>query len=203
MNYVNENCSLPKRGRKASTDVDALLAAIKGTEISRTEFSDESIPEKDFKIDWMPEENNCLLFKPYSSGEIRKDDITWIDCLDCNGNPVKVPVIFYSTGGDGSWPIAFALYLSDTGKLRVYVPKKGNCYNSATNMLFGNDYDEDREFLKSEGIDEDTENVEIDTAAVIEDTAARLLACYSNKTATSSNNTDSNSNKKEDNSLDF
>lgn len=42
-------------------------------------------------------------------------------------------------GGDWEQPVHFAIYLSDKGKLRVYIPTKGNTFNPWTKMAIGDE----------------------------------------------------------------
>lgn len=52
-------------------------------------------------------------------------------------------------GGDWEIPIYFIIYLDQDGKtLRAYIPKDGNVWNHDTKRAFGNDDDDDTDFLR-------------------------------------------------------
>ena len=64
--------------------------------------------------------------------------------------PVYIPVLGMTASGNWETPVYMFLYLDDALQFQVYVPEKGNTYNWNTNTAFGNDEDEDNEFLRSQ-----------------------------------------------------
>lgn len=177
--HVNTSHPLPKKGRKASTDKIALIEALTKKYPAPIEMQTivENINfERDSRIDFDFE--NVLLgwndstFEPINSSSF--------ETITVDGK--EIPFIKGSAGGDWEFPLAFIIYLSDKGELRMYVPRKGNVFNRDTKEVFGNDEDADEEFLKKEGIRYDdyinhTDEVEYDEAALLEDIAARLIPC--------------------------
>jgi len=86
--------------------------------------------EKDLKkvdFDWENYE--------YSPGETYcdEDDIGGFHTLE-NG----LTYLGVTAGGDWEWPLFFIIYW-DGKKLRGYIPKKGNVWNSITKTAYGND----------------------------------------------------------------
>jgi len=66
-------------------------------------------------------------------------------------------VYFVNSGGDWEFPICFIIYLGHEGKLRAYIPNKGNVYNHKEKCAYGsenksNNYD-DEELLKEYNYD--------------------------------------------------
>lgn len=56
-----------------------------------------------------------------------------------------------TAGGDWEYPIFFIIYW-DGSKLRGYIPKEGNTWNTKTKSALGNDEEEDAKFLAKRGI---------------------------------------------------
>ena len=177
--HVNTSHPLPKKGRKASTDKAALIEEIKRfSKPIEMQAIVESIDfERDSKIDFDFE--NVLLgwnhaaYGPFCSSSV-------IETLLVDGK--DIPFIKGCAGGDWENPVAFIIYLSNKGELRMYVPRKGNVFNRDTREAFGNDDDADEAFLKKEGIRykdfcDHMDEVEFDEAALLEDIAARLIPC--------------------------
>jgi len=67
-----------------------------------------------------------------------------------------VAVLWVCAGGDWEFPVAFCLYIDDSGEFRAYVPKEGNCYNFKTKKAFGNDdtCEDVEEELERSGVEE-------------------------------------------------
>lgn len=59
----------------------------------------------------------------------------------------NIPGVGCMTGGDWEWPVFFVIYLGTDGELYSYIPREGNCYNFETKAAFGNNDEEDEEFL--------------------------------------------------------
>jgi len=59
--------------------------------------------------------------------------------------PNGVAVCWVGAGGDWEDPLALCIYIGESGELRVYIPKDGNCYNFKTKAAFGNWYPEDED----------------------------------------------------------
>ena len=180
--HVNTSHPLPKKGRKASTDKAALFAELAKlsapteapvemqTIVENIDFDRDSRIDFDFEnvlLGW-----NDSTFDPISFSSI--------ETITVDGK--EIPIIKGCAGGDWEFPVAFIIYLSDKGKLRMYVPRKGNVFNRDTKEAFGNDDDADEEFLSKEGIRhsdfcDHSDEVEFDEAAMLEDIAARLIPC--------------------------
>lgn len=69
------------------------------------------------------------------------------DIVGYNLTSTGVPYIGGAAGGDWELPVFFALYYDGT-RIRLYVPKDGNCYNTDTKTAFGNDEDTDRRNIR-------------------------------------------------------
>lgn len=176
--YVNKSHPLPKKGRKASTDVAAFKKALvkipapreMQTVVEHIDFGRDSKINFDF-------ENVLLGWNNSTYDPIRSSSI---ETITVDGK--EIPFIKGSAGGDWEFPLAFIIYLSNKGELRMYVPRKGNVFNRDTKEAFGNDEDADEIFLKKEGISyndfyDHMDEVEFDEAALLEDIAARLIPC--------------------------
>ncbi|HEY4514599.1 MAG TPA: hypothetical protein VJJ22_00345 [Candidatus Paceibacterota bacterium] len=60
----------------------------------------------------------------------------------------NIPGIGCYAHGDWEYPVFFIIYLDADGKtLRSYLPKKGNVFNPKKKSAFGNNEEDDREFL--------------------------------------------------------
>lgn len=177
--YVNKSHPLPKKGRKASTDVAAFkkeLVKIPApremqTVLEHIDFARDSKINFDFE--------NVLLGW-YSDGTYDPIRSSSIEKIVIDGK--EVPFIKGHAGGDWECPVAFIIYLSNKGELRMYVPRKGNVFNKDTKEAFGNDEDADEAFLAKEGISynyfyDHMNELECDEAAMLEDIAARLIPC--------------------------
>lgn len=66
------------------------------------------------------------------------------DILGLKTLPNGMPYLGCYAGGDWEEPVFFILYW-DGNKVRGYVPKEGNVYNTKTNKAWGNDDDDDME----------------------------------------------------------
>ena len=176
--HVNTSHPLPKKGRKASTNKSAFVKAIAKiptpremqTVVENIDFGRDSRINFDF-------ENVLLGWNHSTYDPIRSSSI---ETITVDGK--EIPFIKGSAGGDWECPLAFIIYLSNKGELRMYVPRKGNVFNRDTKEAFGNDGDADEKFLKKEGISYDDfydhmDEVEYDEAAMLEDIAARLIPC--------------------------
>lgn len=176
--HVNTSHPLPKKGRKASTDRTALIKALRkfSAPIEMQTVVENIDFERDSKINF-DFENVLLGWNHATYDPIRSSSI---ETIIVDGK--EIPFIKGYAGGDWENPVAFIIYLSNKGELRMYVPRKGNVFNRDTKEAFGNDEDADEEFLKKEGIRysdfcDHMDEVEFDETALLEDIAARLIPC--------------------------
>ncbi len=118
----------------------ALVAACGGDDPAPEDFSDvDGIHEGLRRIDFTLENFEC---KPRDYGP---DD--WKNVLGPRMFG-SVPGIGCYGGGDWEEAVLFIVYLAADGKtLCTYVPKEGNTWNYQTNSAFGNDEEQDVEFL--------------------------------------------------------
>ena len=71
-------------------------------------------------------------------------------------------IFFAQAGGDWEFPVCFIFYWGD-GKLRAYIPKDGNVWNTKTKSAYGNNDDlpKDDQYELVDMIDEDKMIIEI------------------------------------------
>lgn len=86
----------------------------------------EDLPDSDITVQFDLE--NC--YTPYDSG----GDITNFYQLD------DFAIMMCLAGGDWEQPVAFCIYLDDCDELRMYVPIKGNVFNTYTMTAFGSEH---------------------------------------------------------------
>lgn len=56
------------------------------------------------------------------------------------------PVAWCAAGGDWEYPVLFCMYIGEDGRLRGYVPSKGNAYDHKHKCAYGNDEDDEDGF---------------------------------------------------------
>jgi hypothetical protein len=61
-----------------------------------------------------------------------------IEVSDCQTLSNGLSFVGISSGGDWEWPIFFIIYY-DGKKLRGYIPRDGNLWNTKTKQAYGND----------------------------------------------------------------
>lgn len=166
--YINTDIGLPKKGRKASTDLKLFLSvldkAIVDEDTTPEDVIGKVIESEKLSISF-DLENVDLFRRSWSSPERVAAFDDWdrstrftgwkslIYPIEIDGK--KVPVIMGYAGGDWEQPVAYILYLSAKGQLRVYVPRKGNVFNNITNEAFGNDEEKDEKYCTIHKIDYD------------------------------------------------
>lgn len=84
------------------------------------------------------------------------------DKIIAHTTPKGIAYISAFHGGDWELPVYFVIYLDHTGKLRAYVPEKGNTYSVSTKAAYGNEDAKDAQIANwaSYGLDEDEFNSE-------------------------------------------
>lgn len=178
---VNLDVELPSAGRTASRITP------KEFEGKMKEMWEKNVQDRRFTLDnfiykfcnqWnkeRPKELNALM-----------NDISKIDYDTENigviGKIESVNGLTYLkcyAGGDWENPILFFMYW-DGSKFRGYIPTYGNAYNRKYKRAFGNNDEEDVEFLKTQNIDTDEElttiigSISYDVNACMKDFKARV-----------------------------
>jgi hypothetical protein len=90
-----------------------------------------------------------------------------------------VTFIGFLGGADYTLPIFFILYLDQNGKLRGYIPYKGNALNPLNKSLIGEDSDFDNTFALNQGLTTDdlfsNKHTFLDEALLKEDILKRII----------------------------
>jgi hypothetical protein len=93
----------------------------------------------------------------------------------------------FAAGGDWESPVYTIIYF-DGWKLRAYVPKDGNPWNTSTNEAYGNDDESDRKDLQkrypNQEVPEDIDGwADFDVDKILKDIESRILPMPAKKTA--------------------
>lgn len=143
--YINAHYPLKNGGRKA------IAGPITEGPLANIQSFDEDI---EMDQDEWPELTDFLYDYNKSGAILQKDMKYYIDLENIISyavcvTPDNVYAVEVYAGGDWQTPGIFYLYQSPKG-VRLYVPLKGNTINPKTKAAFGEDEDEDAEYLLKE-----------------------------------------------------
>ena len=83
-----------------------------------------------------------------------------------NVAPNGMPYLGVCSGGDWEMPLFYIIYF-DGKKLRAYIPKRGNTYNTDTKMAYGNDEEADNKNANKRFGDDDYRDAKPNTESIL------------------------------------